>query len=97
MAWSNQKRRWSDFIRYVKGEKAVRPREYGFRPSTMLVVAVILTYVLPAYVFSQTDFYKGKTITVIQGREPGGHRRRASQGPYTLPAEIHSRKSDCSV
>ncbi|HXV78657.1 MAG TPA: hypothetical protein VEG60_02150 [Candidatus Binatia bacterium] len=28
--------------------------------------------VLPSAVFSQSDFYRGKTITIIQGRDPGG-------------------------
>ena len=28
--------------------------------------------VLPGTVFSQSDFYKGKTITIIHGRDPGG-------------------------
>ena len=28
--------------------------------------------ILPDRVFSQADFYKGKTITIIQGRDPGG-------------------------
>src|SRR4029077_6718596 len=27
---------------------------------------------LPGRLFSQTDFYKGKTITIIHGRDPGG-------------------------
>jgi tripartite-type tricarboxylate transporter receptor subunit TctC len=28
--------------------------------------------VLPGAVFSQSDFYKGKTLTLVQGRDPGG-------------------------
>src|ERR671923_29128 len=27
---------------------------------------------LPTLVFSQTPFYQGKTVTIIQGRDPGG-------------------------
>jgi tripartite-type tricarboxylate transporter receptor subunit TctC len=27
---------------------------------------------LPAPLFAQPDFYRGKTITIIQGRDPGG-------------------------
>jgi tripartite-type tricarboxylate transporter receptor subunit TctC len=26
----------------------------------------------PAAIFAQTDFYKGKNLTIIQGRDPGG-------------------------
>ena len=37
-----------------------------------LVAVTIHLLVLPASLFSQTDFYKGKTITIIQGRDPGG-------------------------
>ncbi|HEY6363655.1 MAG TPA: hypothetical protein VI585_02570, partial [Candidatus Binatia bacterium] len=28
--------------------------------------------VLSATVFSQSDFFKGKTIAIVQGRDPGG-------------------------
>ena len=28
--------------------------------------------ILPSSLFSQSDFYKGKTITIVQGRDPGG-------------------------
>lgn len=31
-----------------------------------------LVMVLPSTLFAQSDFYKGKTITIIHGRDPGG-------------------------
>lgn len=37
-----------------------------------LVVVITHLVVLPGALFSQSDFYKGKTITIIQGRDPGG-------------------------
>ena len=37
-----------------------------------LVGFFICLPVLPCSVFSQADFYRGKTITMIQGRDPGG-------------------------
>src|SRR5262245_37663785 len=37
-----------------------------------LVATFISLTVLPDSLFSQTDFYRGKTITIIQGRDPGG-------------------------
>jgi tripartite-type tricarboxylate transporter receptor subunit TctC len=33
---------------------------------------LVITAVLGSSAYSQTDFYKGKTITIIQGRGPGG-------------------------
>jgi tripartite-type tricarboxylate transporter receptor subunit TctC len=40
----------------------------------MLFVGTLFVYLalLPSYVFSQVSFFQGKTITVIQGRDPGG-------------------------
>ncbi len=37
-----------------------------------VVAVVIHVVILPVSLFSQADFYQGKTITIIQGREPGG-------------------------
>src|SRR5688572_6632271 len=36
------------------------------------VLVVTVLWFLPDGVFSQETFYQGKTITIIQGREPGG-------------------------
>jgi tripartite-type tricarboxylate transporter receptor subunit TctC len=33
---------------------------------------LLISLCLPAYALSQAPFYQGKTITIIQGREPGG-------------------------
>lgn len=38
----------------------------------LLFLSVVTLWLLPASGFPQTPFYQGKTITVIQGREPGG-------------------------
>lgn len=37
-----------------------------------LLAFIACLVVLPAAVFSQSDFYRGKTITIVQGRDPGG-------------------------
>jgi tripartite-type tricarboxylate transporter receptor subunit TctC len=37
---------------------------------TVLVGAISL--LLPVHVFSQSPFYQGKTVTIVQGRDPGG-------------------------
>ena len=37
-----------------------------------LVAFIACLVVLPSPVFSQSDFYRGKTITIVQGRDPGG-------------------------
>ena len=36
------------------------------------ILALLICLVLPAYAFSEAPFYKGKTITIVQGRSPGG-------------------------
>ena len=38
----------------------------------LLVLLILCLAGSPAAVFSQSDFYRGKTITIIQGRDPGG-------------------------
>jgi tripartite-type tricarboxylate transporter receptor subunit TctC len=40
--------------------------------SAFLIAFSVFLAVLPGDVYSQADFYRGKTITVIQGRDPGG-------------------------
>src|SRR2546427_11612159 len=40
--------------------------------SVLLVLVFLRGGFLPPSVFPQTDFYKGKTVTIIQGRDPGG-------------------------
>lgn len=37
-----------------------------------LFIGLILSWAMPGLLFSQTPFYQGKVITVVQGREPGG-------------------------
>ncbi len=44
------------------------------RPGTWVVASVLLTSILWAddFALSQTSFYKGKSLLIIQGRRPGG-------------------------
>ena len=46
----------------------------GLKSSVPIFLVAFFTSltVLPDPLFSQTDFYRGKTITIIQGRDPGG-------------------------
>jgi tripartite-type tricarboxylate transporter receptor subunit TctC len=37
-----------------------------------LVAFIASSVVLPSALFSQSEFYKGKTVTIVQGRDPGG-------------------------
>jgi hypothetical protein len=37
-----------------------------------LIVVLAHLIVLPGTLFSQSDFFQGKTITIVQGRDPGG-------------------------
>ena len=40
--------------------------------SARLFLLALSTYLLPGDLFGQSSFFQGKTITVIQGRDPGG-------------------------
>lgn len=51
----------------------MRLKKYHFRFSAELVFGALLSLsLLPSHAFAQVPFYQGKTITIIQGREPGG-------------------------
>src|SRR5262249_46402460 len=41
---------------------------------TWILCSALLTQLvmLPEFVYAQTDFYRGKTITIVQGRSAGG-------------------------
>jgi tripartite-type tricarboxylate transporter receptor subunit TctC len=47
---------------------------YRFGPFAKTLITVWLSYLSlgPAAVFAQAPYYQGKTITIVQGREPGG-------------------------
>jgi tripartite-type tricarboxylate transporter receptor subunit TctC len=36
------------------------------------ILGLLFCLILPGYAFSQAPFYEGKTITIVQGRKPGG-------------------------
>ena len=38
----------------------------------VILLLVALSVILPADAHSQSDFYRGKTIRIVQGRNPGG-------------------------
>ena len=50
---------------------------------------------LPADLFAQTAFYQGKTITIIQGRDPGGTGDMRDKSFDPLFAEIYPREPHC--
>jgi tripartite-type tricarboxylate transporter receptor subunit TctC len=39
---------------------------------TLMLLALLGAVVLPGGLYGQADFYKGKNLTIIQGRDPGG-------------------------
>ena len=52
----------------------MKSKESSLRLSAELFFAALLNCqsFLPADLFAQTPFYQGKTVTIIQGRDPGG-------------------------
>lgn len=44
----------------------------NFGLSARLILAILSTTLLPGDLFGQTSFFQGKTVTIIQGRDPGG-------------------------
>lgn len=45
---------------------------FGLWAEVALQAAFFLVFFSPGHLFSQTPFYQGKTITIVQGRDPGG-------------------------
>jgi tripartite-type tricarboxylate transporter receptor subunit TctC len=45
---------------------------FGFSPALFLATLFFCFVTLPQELFSQSSFFQGKTITIIQGRDPGG-------------------------
>ena len=51
----------------------MKGRNRGAQLGRLFFAALLLSVALvPSYGFSQVSFFQGKTITVIQGRDPGG-------------------------
>ena len=51
----------------------MKARNRGAKLSALFVGTLFLSLgLLPSDGFSQASFFQGKTITVIQGRDPGG-------------------------
>src|SRR5918996_1176204 len=49
-------------------------KERGFHTLTEFLLCIVLLtfFVFPGLALAQTSFFQGKTITIIQGRDPGG-------------------------
>ena len=51
----------------------MKARNRGAQLSVLFVGTLLVSLgLVPSYGFSQASFFQGKTITVIQGRDPGG-------------------------
>jgi tripartite-type tricarboxylate transporter receptor subunit TctC len=52
----------------------MEPKRARQKQSTESLLAALLTFlfVAPEFSLAQTPFYQGKTITIVQGRDPGG-------------------------
>jgi len=59
---------------------------------SLLAFAGLWFSLFPPLVFSQVPFYQDKTITIIQGREPGGFGRQSGASPCPVPKEVHPGK-----
>src|SRR6266511_3246615 len=67
----------SDPQRFISRKVAKLAKEEGgvdmeFNCLGIRLTLFALTLLLPAFVFAQTPFYQGKTVTIIQGTEAGG-------------------------
>src|SRR5262245_54084616 len=57
----------------MQTEVRMKGRNRGAQLRGLFFVALLIALaLLPSYGFSQVSFFQGKTITVIQGRDPGG-------------------------
>jgi hypothetical protein len=46
--------------------------DFGLSPALFLATLYFCFVSLPQELFPQSSFFQGKTITIIQGRDPGG-------------------------
>ena len=60
--------------------------------SAPILFSLIGAAFLPAVLYAQADFYKGKNLTIIQGREPGGTGDLRVKALIRVLAKVHSRK-----
>ena len=65
-----------------------------FRKGRLGLAAALLTHLalLPDFLYSQSDFYRGKTITIIHGRSAGGAGDVRARGG-ALSTQVHSGQS----
>ena len=66
--------------------------KYSF-PAFWIDILISLTVHLDP-LFAQEDFYRGKTITIIQGRDPGGSGDLRVKVMMPFLQETYSGKSD---
>jgi tripartite-type tricarboxylate transporter receptor subunit TctC len=56
----------------AEAEVIVKSKKGALGFSARLFLLALSTYLLPGNLFGQSSFFQGKTVTVIQGRDPGG-------------------------
>jgi tripartite-type tricarboxylate transporter receptor subunit TctC len=54
------------------GLTKLKGTSFGLRPGRFLVVFLTFLSLSPGELFAQAPYYQGKTITIVQGRDPGG-------------------------
>ena len=60
-------------LKIMKAEVMMKVRNRGAQFSALFFGTLLVSLgLVPSYGFSQAAFFQGKTITVIQGRDPGG-------------------------
>jgi len=61
-------------LRSLKREVRTKLKEasFGLAPRRFLVVFLTCLSLSPGELFAQAPYYQGKTITIVQGRDPGG-------------------------
>ena len=51
---------------------ATKTNRFNISAEFLLVALLVLFIICPGLALAQTPFYQGKTITIVQGRDPGG-------------------------
>jgi len=51
---------------------ATKTNRFNISTEFLLVALLVLFIICPGLALAQTPFYQGKTITIVQGRDPGG-------------------------
>ena len=71
---------------------ATKTNRFNISTEFLLVALLVPFITCPGLALAQSPFYQGKTITIVQGRDPGGTGDMRVRAHASVLAEVHSRQ-----